>query len=160
LAERNDSALRAKSTRPDELLRFATPRGYGVVVAVVLGAALAYMSDDMLNIAIPSVARDLGGTVTDVQWIEDQGVASGVNNVASQLAGLMAIVVFPAAAGLAGKSITSPVFVGGFQHAILVATGLAIAALVLAAVTFGLPGALAEFRPRRTAMIRRGSRPG
>jgi EmrB/QacA subfamily drug resistance transporter len=41
------------------------------VVAAVLGTALAYMSDDMLNLAIPSVARDLGATMTDVQWILD-----------------------------------------------------------------------------------------
>src|SRR5829696_5010789 len=40
-----------------------------VLLAAVLGTALAYMSDDMLNLAIPSVARDLGATVTDAQWI-------------------------------------------------------------------------------------------
>jgi hypothetical protein len=33
-----------------------------VLVAAVLGTALAYMSDDMLNLAIPSVARELGAT--------------------------------------------------------------------------------------------------
>lgn len=38
-------------------------------MAAVLGTALAYMSDDMLNLAIPSVARDLEATVTDAQWI-------------------------------------------------------------------------------------------
>jgi EmrB/QacA subfamily drug resistance transporter len=40
-----------------------------VLVAAVLGTALAYMSDDMLNLAIPSVAHDLGATMTDVQWL-------------------------------------------------------------------------------------------
>ena len=40
-----------------------------VPLAAVFGAALAYMSDDMLNVALPSVARDLGATVTDAQWI-------------------------------------------------------------------------------------------
>ena len=40
-----------------------------VLLAVVLGTALAYMSDDMLNLAIPSVAHDLRATVTDAQWI-------------------------------------------------------------------------------------------
>jgi MFS family permease len=45
----------------------STPRA--VLVAAVLGTALAYMSDDMLNLAIPSVARDLQATVTDAQWI-------------------------------------------------------------------------------------------
>lgn len=40
-----------------------------MLLAAVMGTALAYMSDDMLNLAIPPVARDLGATVTDVQWI-------------------------------------------------------------------------------------------
>ena len=44
-----------------------TPRA--ALVAAVLGTALAYMSDDMLNLAVPSVARGLGATMTDVQWI-------------------------------------------------------------------------------------------
>ncbi|HEX5590479.1 MAG TPA: MFS transporter, partial [Candidatus Limnocylindrales bacterium] len=39
------------------------------LVAAVLGTALAYMSDDMLNLAIPSVARELGATMTDAQWV-------------------------------------------------------------------------------------------
>jgi EmrB/QacA subfamily drug resistance transporter len=43
--------------------------GRAVLAAAALGTALAYMSDDMLNLAIPSVARDLGATLTDVQWI-------------------------------------------------------------------------------------------
>ena len=40
-----------------------------MLATVVLGTALAYMSDDMLNLAIPSVARDLGASMTGVQWI-------------------------------------------------------------------------------------------
>ncbi len=40
-----------------------------VLIAAVLGTALAYMSDDMLNIAVPSVARDLEATASEVQWI-------------------------------------------------------------------------------------------
>lgn len=38
-----------------------------VLAAAVLGTALAYMSDDMLNLAIPSVARDLHASATGVQ---------------------------------------------------------------------------------------------
>jgi MFS family permease len=42
----------------------------GAVLAVAaLGTALAYMSDDMLNLAIPSVAHDLQASTTAVQWI-------------------------------------------------------------------------------------------
>jgi MFS family permease len=42
---------------------------WAVLAAAVLGTALAYMSDDMLNLAIPSVARDLHASVPAVQWI-------------------------------------------------------------------------------------------
>jgi EmrB/QacA subfamily drug resistance transporter len=49
-------------------LRLRSPTGRAVVAAV-LGSALAYMSDDMLNVAVPSVAADLGGTVGDIQWV-------------------------------------------------------------------------------------------
>jgi MFS family permease len=46
-----------------------SPTGRAVVAAAVLGSALAYMSDDMLNVAIPAVAADLGGTVSSIQWV-------------------------------------------------------------------------------------------
>jgi MFS family permease len=42
---------------------------WAVLAAAVLGTALAYMSDDMLNLAIPSVARDLHASAPAVQWI-------------------------------------------------------------------------------------------
>src|SRR6266508_2065668 len=44
-------------------------RRWGVLLAAVLGTALAYMSDDMLNLAVPSVACDLHATAAGVQWI-------------------------------------------------------------------------------------------
>ncbi len=50
-------------------VRLRSPTGRAIVAAAVLGSALAYMSDDMLNVAIPSVAADLGGTVGDIQWV-------------------------------------------------------------------------------------------
>lgn len=50
-------------------VHLASRTGRAVVAAAVLGTALAFMSDDMLNVAIPSLAADLGGTVTDVQWV-------------------------------------------------------------------------------------------
>ena len=52
-----------------------------VLVAAVLGTALAYMSDDMLNLAIPWVAEDLQATVTDAQWILNAYYVSLVSGV-------------------------------------------------------------------------------
>jgi hypothetical protein len=60
--------MRPGSTAPARSeVRLRSPTGRAVIAAAVLGSALAYMSDDMLNVAIPSVAADLGGTVGDVQ---------------------------------------------------------------------------------------------
>jgi EmrB/QacA subfamily drug resistance transporter len=62
--------MRPGSTAPARSeVRLRSPTGRAVIAAAVLGSALAYMSDDMLNVAIPSVAADLGGTVGDVQWV-------------------------------------------------------------------------------------------
>jgi EmrB/QacA subfamily drug resistance transporter len=49
--------------------RSAEAGRWAVLAAAVLGTALAYMSDDMLNLAIPSVARDLHASAPTVQWI-------------------------------------------------------------------------------------------
>ncbi|MEM6929431.1 MAG: MFS transporter, partial [Myxococcota bacterium] len=35
----------------------------------MLGSALAYMSDDMLHVALPTIARDLSAGVTEMQWV-------------------------------------------------------------------------------------------
>ena len=40
-----------------------------IVVVAVLGTELAYTSDDMLNLAIPSVVRDLDASAAGVQWV-------------------------------------------------------------------------------------------
>ena len=41
--------------------------GKAIIAAAVLGSALAYMSDDMLNVALPTVSRDLTVGVTEMQ---------------------------------------------------------------------------------------------
>jgi EmrB/QacA subfamily drug resistance transporter len=43
--------------------------GKAIIAAAVLGSALAYMSDDMLNVALPTVSRDLSVGVTEMQWV-------------------------------------------------------------------------------------------
>jgi hypothetical protein len=51
--------------RPSSRLGRPTSQSTGsaaVLLAAILGTALAYMSDDMLNLAIPAVARDLHAT--------------------------------------------------------------------------------------------------
>jgi MFS family permease len=63
------SAQHASRQRADAVDLPADGRRWAVLLAAVLGTALAYMSDDMLNLAIPSVARDLDAGAAGVQWI-------------------------------------------------------------------------------------------
>ena len=49
--------------------RLGSGAGRAIIAAAVLGSALAYMSDDMLNVALPAVSRDLAADVTEMQWI-------------------------------------------------------------------------------------------
>ena len=55
----------------------------------------------------------------------DQGVASAFNNMTGQLAGLLAIVLLPAAAGLAGVEFGDPSFASGYAQAMQVVAFLA-----------------------------------
>jgi hypothetical protein len=68
----------------------------------------------------------------------EQGMAAGVNNAMGQLAGLLAIIVLPALAGLAGASqFTGPAFSAAYPRAL---TGAAVlAALAIPITLMALP---------------------
>jgi len=50
-------------------IELASRAGRAVIAATVFGSALAYMSDDMLNVALPTLADDLDVDVSGAQWI-------------------------------------------------------------------------------------------
>ncbi|NND03892.1 MAG: MFS transporter, partial [Acidimicrobiia bacterium] len=51
------------------VVKLASRSGRAVIAAAVFGSALAYMSDDMLNVALPTLADDLDVGMTGAQWV-------------------------------------------------------------------------------------------
>jgi hypothetical protein len=107
---------------------------WGVLAPLVVFAA------GMATFTAPVAAAAMSG-LDD----EDQGVASGVNNAMGQLAGLLAIIVLPSLAGLAGATrFAGPAFSEAYPRALLAAAALAALAI---------PVALRELGPGRRSHI-------
>ena len=65
----------------DTLLRYHTARGRWVLLATVLGSSLAFIDATVVNIALPSIGRDLNADAAGLQWT--------VNGCALSLAALI-----------------------------------------------------------------------
>ena len=52
----------------DTLLRYHTARGRWVLLATVLGSSLAFIDATVVNIALPSIGRDLNADAAGLQW--------------------------------------------------------------------------------------------
>lgn len=51
------------------LLRFDSPAGRWVVAAAVLGSGMATLDATVVNVALPSIATDLGANFAGLQWV-------------------------------------------------------------------------------------------
>src|SRR4051794_7851953 len=40
-----------------------------ILAATVLGSSMAFIDGTVVNVALPALQRELGATVTDVQWV-------------------------------------------------------------------------------------------
>lgn len=62
------------SASPDERTRVgsrATPRTPLILLALCLGQFMIQLDLTIVNVALPSIGRDLGGSVTGLQWVVD-----------------------------------------------------------------------------------------
>src|SRR3954454_9669528 len=51
-----------------EMLRYRTAAGRWVLLATVLGSALAFVDSTVVNIALPAIGRDLDASAAGLQW--------------------------------------------------------------------------------------------
>src|SRR6516165_2903919 len=49
-------------------IRLAGPRGRWVLAAAVLGSSLALLDSTVVNVALPTIGRDLGASLAGLQW--------------------------------------------------------------------------------------------
>ncbi|BAL85633.1 putative MFS transporter [Actinoplanes missouriensis 431] len=62
-------------------VRYGTPAGRWILLAMVLGSSLAFIDATIVNLALPTIARELGAEASGLQWI--------VNGYALSLASLV-----------------------------------------------------------------------
>ena len=56
---------------PDRVaeVRYGTPEGRWVLLATILGSAIASLDGTVVNVALPAIGRDLDADVTGLQWV-------------------------------------------------------------------------------------------
>ncbi|HWA40464.1 MAG TPA: MFS transporter, partial [Gemmatimonadales bacterium] len=52
-------------------VRMGTPAARWVLLATVLGSGVAFLDGTIVNVALPSIARDLDASLADLQWVLD-----------------------------------------------------------------------------------------
>ncbi len=52
-----------------EGIRYGTGRGTGLLAAVILGSAIAFLDGTVVNVALPTIGDELGASFAELQWI-------------------------------------------------------------------------------------------
>jgi EmrB/QacA subfamily drug resistance transporter len=116
------------------LFLFARVGSSGNYFSEVLPAVLVFGFGLAINVA------PLTSTVLAAAPAERAGIASAVNNDVARAAGLLAVAILPAAAGLSQSSYLNPhEFSAGFHRASFISAGLCVLAGALAAATIHNP---------------------
>jgi hypothetical protein len=119
--------------------------GVGLALFARIGPSASYLSEVfpavlVFGFGLAINVAPLTATVLAAAPAENAGMASAVNNDVSRAAGLIAVAVLPAAAGLTGAAYLHPhQFSAGFRTAVFIAAGLCILAGGLAALTIRNP---------------------
>lgn len=138
------------STRSARLAARIGPRLQMAVGPVVAGVGLLLLvrlpGGDYLTRVFPAVVvfgagmtiavAPLTATAMSAAPSAHAGMASAVNNVVARAAGLLAVAILPAVAGLSGGAVLrADVFASGFKTAVMIAAAVCIGAGLLAAAT-------------------------
>jgi EmrB/QacA subfamily drug resistance transporter len=118
---------------------------FGFLLTLRIGRGASYLSDVLpavvvLGLGLGLTVAPLTATVLNSADPRYAGTASGVNNAVARSAGLLAVAVIPAVAGLSGAEYTDPMsFEAGFDTAMLISAGLLAVGSLLAAVLLHEP---------------------
>jgi EmrB/QacA subfamily drug resistance transporter len=110
----------------------------GLLLTLRVGPGASYWRDVLpavvvFGLGLATFVAPLTATVLSAAPQRHAGVASGVNNAVARAAGLLAVAVLPAAAGLSGDVYRRPdVFAHGYRIAIGICTGLLLTGAVIA----------------------------
>jgi len=110
----------------------------GLLLMLRIGPGASYLIDVLppvivFGAGLALIVAPLTATVLDAAPDRYAGAASGVNNAVARAAGLLAVAVIPAAAGIGGADYTdSLTFGAGFRTAVLINSGLLVAGALVA----------------------------
>jgi EmrB/QacA subfamily drug resistance transporter len=123
----------------------------GLLMMGRIGAGSDYATDVLpavvvFGLGLALTVAPLTTTVLAAVDARHAGLASGVNNAVARVAGLLAVALLPALAGLTGAAYREPVrFSSGFHTAVLIGAGLCVVG--------GLSAAIGITNPRRVSTI-------
>jgi len=119
--------------------------GAGLALLTRIGADGNYLTEvlpavTVLGLGLAATVAPLTATVLAAAPARHAGVASAVNNDVARVAGLIAVAVLPAAAGITGAAYLDPAaFSAGFDTAAWICAALCVLGGVLAAVAIENP---------------------
>lgn len=119
--------------------------GAGMALFARITASGSYLTEvlpavTVLGLGLAATVAPLTSTALSSARSSHAGMASAVNNDVARAAGLIAVAVLPAAAGIAGTAYLVPAeFSAGFHTAVLICAALCLLAGALAAATIRNP---------------------